>query len=71
MKYVFREVKCPWCGHIFMWKKYNREGCCIKDYIFKPTGEIAEKTKCPKCDENMIVVNNILKGLDVDDSRIV
>ncbi len=71
MKYVYRKVKCPWCNHIFMWKKQDGEGCFIEDYIFRPTGEIAEKAKCPKCSENMLVVDDILTGLDMDDSRIV
>lgn len=70
MKYVYREVKCPWCGHIFMWKKYEREGCCIVEYIFKPTGEYVEETKCPKCSEHMFVVDDIFIGLDKNDNRI-
>lgn len=29
MPYQFREVKCPWCDHVFMWTKDRREGLII------------------------------------------
>lgn len=71
MAYEFREVKCPWCDHIFMWHKNGREGLLFHEYRLRATGEFLEDAKCPKCGMNMVVLEHVLKGLDTDDERIV
>ena len=68
--YVYREVKCPWCDHVFMWNKNGREGLIIHSYRLKETGEFAEEAKCPKCGEKMIVLDGVFEGVDADDDRI-
>lgn len=70
MAYRYREVKCPWCEHVFMWNKDGREGLIIHEYRLKETGEFVEKTKCPKCDMDMVVLEHILEGIDTQDDRI-
>ena len=70
MKYEYREVKCPWCDHVFMWNKNGREGLIIHMYRLKGTKEYVEEAKCPKCGEVMIVLPHIFEGLDINDERI-
>lgn len=70
MSYQFREVKCPWCDHVFMWNKDGREGLIFHHYKLKETGEFLEEAKCPKCDSKMIVLEHVLEGIDFDDERI-
>lgn len=70
MVYEYREVKCPWCDHIFMWNKNGNEGLTIHEYRLKENGKLVEKTKCPKCDMDMIVLEHILEGIDTKDDRI-
>ena len=70
MKYEYREVKCPWCDHVFMWNKDGGEGTVIHEYKLKSTGEYVEKTKCPSCEMDMLVVEHILSGIDTDDEMV-
>ncbi len=70
MAYRYREVKCPWCEHVFMWNKDGREGLIIHEYRLKETGGFVEKAKCPKCDMDIIVLEHILEGVDTQDDRI-
>ncbi len=70
MRYEYREVKCPWCDHVFMWNKNGREGLVVHEYKLKETGEYVETAKCPKCAMEMIVLPHILEGIDIDDERI-
>ncbi len=71
MSYKFREVKCPWCGHIFMWNENGwEERIVIYHYRLKETGERLGKTKCPKCDIDMIVQSSVLEGIDPKDDRV-
>ena len=70
MSYQFREVKCPWCDHVFMWNKDGREGLIFHHYKLKETGEFLEEAKCPKCASKMIVLEHILEGIDFDDERV-
>ena len=70
MAYRYREVKCPWCDHIFMWNKDGREGLILHKYRLKETGKFAEEARCPKCDMDMIVLEHILEGIDTQDDRI-
>ena len=70
MPYKYREVKCPWCGHIFMWNENGGEGLVIHRYRLKETGEFLGNPKCLKCDIDMVVMNSVLEGLDPKDERI-
>ncbi len=70
MTYKYREVKCPWCDHVFMWNENGGEGLILHEYRFKETGKLAEKAKCPKCSMNMIVMEHVLEGIDIQDDRI-
>lgn len=66
----YREVKCPWCDHIFMWNENGREGLIIHEYRLKESGKYIEKTKCPKCAEEMLVLDHILEGIELNDERV-
>lgn len=70
MNYSFREVKCPWCDHIFMWNKNGREGIILPEYRLKETGKEIETAKCSNCGMMIAVLDHILTGLDIDDDRI-
>ncbi len=68
MAYEYREVKCPWCGHIFMWNK-NGEDRFTHLYRLKETKEYLGNPKCPKCGLDMVVLNSVLEGVDPKDER--
>lgn len=70
MKYEYRQVKCPWCEHVFMWNNNEREGLIVHLYRLKETKKYVEEAKCPKCQEKMLVLPHILEGIDTDDERI-
>ena len=70
MKYEFREVKCPWCDHVFMWNKDGREGCIFPEYRLKSTEEFVQEAKCPNCEMKMVILEHVFEGIDVDDDRI-
>ncbi len=70
MGYEYREVQCPWCYHIFMWNKYGSEDLVFHRYRLKETGEDVDTAKCPKCGMEIIVLDHILKGIDVDEDRV-
>ena len=70
MTYKYREVKCPWCDHVFMWNENSGEGLILHEYRFKETGILTEKAKCPNCSMDMIVLEHVLEGIDVQDDRI-
>ena len=70
MAYRYREVKCPWCDHTFMWNRDGREGIIIPEYRLKENGEYVEKVRCPKCNMDMIVLEHILEGIDIQDERV-
>lgn len=69
MSYKYREVKCPWCDHVFMWNK-NKEGLIIHNYRLKETKEYVDEAKCPKCGEEMVVLPHVFEGVDVNDERL-
>lgn len=69
-KYKYREVKCPWCDHIFMWNENGREGLILGGYRLKETGEYVETAKCPVCEMEIAVLEHVLAGIDLDDERI-
>ena len=53
-----------------MWNKNEREGLIIHHYRLKEIKEYVEEAKCPKCTEKMIILDNVFKGIDIDDERI-
>lgn len=71
MAYKYREVICPWCDHKFMWQEDGGEGPVICEYEDKETGKYYAATKCPKCSEEMVVLNHILQGIDTEDPRLI
>lgn len=71
MAYEYREVKCPWCNHVFMWNKHGREGLLHYEYRLKGNGKLLEKTKCPKCTMEMLVLDHVLEGIDTKDDRVL
>ena len=70
MAYEFREVKCPWCDHIFMWRDSTREGLVLHRYRLKDTKEFVGEAKCPNCNMNMLVLKYVLLGIDIADGRV-
>jgi len=70
MAYEYREVKCPWCDHVFMWCKNAFEGLIIHEYRLKETKELVGKAKCPNCSMEMVVLDHLLEGVDVKDDRV-
>lgn len=36
----------------------------------KESRELVQKAKCPKCSEDMLVLEHILEGIDTNDNRI-
>ena len=69
MGYEYREVKCPWCDHIFMWNKHPG-GLVIHNYIIKETGEYLKEAECPKCSEVIVVREHVLEGYTKDDGIV-
>lgn len=69
--YKFRQVECPLCGHIFMWQKepvFVGNSYCT--YKRKGIDEELENAICPKCRLEMVVIDNILKGIDINSENI-
>ena len=69
-KYRYREVRCPYCGHVFMWNRSCREATVDHLYKLKETGERVGEAKCPKCGTGMLVLNGTLEGLPTTDERV-
>ena len=66
----YREVKCPFCNHVFMWNEKGREEPVYYIYRLKETRESVEVAKCPKCSKEMIVLPHLWVGIGFDDDRI-
>ncbi len=73
MSYEYREVKCPQCGHVFMWEIGPRRPhpaiYIWIEYKSKATGEYAYEAVCPECGMIMAVAEKSFVGYDVDDER--
>lgn len=69
--YEYREVKCPWCGHIFMWEKHGTHAMESSFYVYllKSTHEAVGEAVCPSCEIKMLVLEHVLEGIDPDDER--
>ena len=70
MKYEFRDVKCPWCEHVFMWNKSHGEWLVFHLYRLKESGKYVPKAKCPKCGMEMLVLEHVLEGIYPNDDRV-
>ena len=68
MGYEYRQVKCPWCDHTFMWNK--SQGSWLLNYRLKETKERVSDIKCPKCGEILLVLPGVLSGAFMDDERV-
>ena len=71
MSYKYREVKCPWCDHVFMWDKNGGEGILVQRYRLKSTGEPVKEAKCPQCGMKMVVLEHVFTGIDKEDDEII
>ena len=71
MAYGYRDVKCPWCGHTFMWDQRGDNTAFTQEYRLKETKEPLEEVKCPKCEMEMLVQDHILIGMDPEDERVL
>ena len=71
MTYRFREVKCPWCDHVFMWSRDGREGPFLWQYMLRVTGKPVETATCPMCGNEVAVLEGIFEAINVVDDRIV
>ena len=62
--YRFRQVKCPNCKHIFMWLN---EPTGTSYCLFRRKGVEEElfSTTCPKCNLEMVVLDDVLEGIDI------
>ena len=68
---IYRQVECPSCGHIFMWKKepvFIGNSYCM--YRRKGYKEELENAICPDCGLEMIVPDGVLKGIDIRSENI-
>ncbi len=70
MGYEYREVQCPWCDHIFMWNKHGVERPVFQRYRLIETREALDTAKCPKCGMEIIVLDHVLTGIDLDDDSV-
>lgn len=71
MPHEYREVKCPQCGHVFMWQEESRRLQQAWRYGLKATGEPVDDAVCPGCGTKMIVLKGSFVGVDIDDERFM
>lgn len=71
MAYGYRDVKCPWCGHVFTWNQRGDNTAFTQEYRLKETKEPLEEVKCPKCEMEMLVQDHVLEGIDTEDERVL
>lgn len=67
--YKYRQVQCPKCDHIFMWLE-GPTGTSYCLYRRKGENEELHNTTCPKCNLEMVVPSNSIKGIDINDSSV-
>ena len=68
MAYRYREVRCPYCGHKFMFMEGS--GSKTVEYYEIATGKLLQDTICPKCGGIVVAKDNLLDGLRPDDATI-
>ena len=68
----FREVKCPFCDHVFMWREYGEMEPEYRERNEDGTkGEYLYRTKCPKCEETLAIKDHVFLPLDPADKHII
>ena len=65
-----REVKCPSCGHRFMWMETGASLETI-EYHLKETGELLPSGACPKCETKLVLLPHELEGAMTSDNRLI
>lgn len=70
MMYKCRRVECPLCGYIFMWIEYADLPPSYNVYRRKGIDEELGSTHCPKCNCEMIVPTESLKGISVENENV-
>lgn len=65
-----REVKCPACGHGFMWMETVASLETI-EYHLKETGELLPSGVCPKCEIKLVFLPHELEGAMTGDNRLI
>ena len=68
--YRYRQVKCPLCGHTFMWREESYTGSSCDIFKRKGIDEELESTYCPMCSFEMVVAEDLLEGMDIQDKTI-
>ena len=70
MNMKVREVKCPECGHRFMWMETATSRETI-EYHLKETGELLSSGVCPKCEIKFVLLPHKLEGIMTEDNRVI
>ncbi len=68
--YRFYKIKCPRCGHQFVWLEGTCKGSGFYLYRRKGFDEELESTPCPKCDVEMAVLTDSLEGICIQEESI-
>ena len=67
--YKWRQVKCPLCEHIFMWRQESYTGSNCDIFKRKGINEKLESASCPKCTFEMVVADDLLEGIDTQNEE--
>lgn len=67
--YKFRDVKCPWCSHIFMLQIHS-DITPVYECNDIESNRLGERAVCPKCSAEMAVLDGVLEGMDTKDAKI-
>ena len=65
----YREVKCPGCGHQFVWL-VAPHGNSYYLYRRKGVDEELFSTPCPKCSLDMVIPDDVALGIDIKDNTV-
>ena len=68
--YKYRQIKCPLCGHTFMWIEYADLPPSYHVYGRKGLDEELGSTHCPKCNCEMIAPHDLEIGLSVENENV-
>lgn len=68
--YKCRKVKCPCCGHEFMWMSGQSGQNTVYEYLDKESVKLLDDAICPDCGKVCLLQEGILTGLRADDQRI-
>lgn len=68
--YNFLEIKCPNCGHQFVYLEHTYKGPIYKIYRRKGHNECLESTSCPNCNIELVVLKDTPNGINIQDKSI-